>query len=59
MGPWNSVRGEKDSVLRNKKGTEYLEQGRLKGKNSVRYYCPVRKAPEGREKLVHFPCLSE
>lgn len=24
-------KGEKDSVLRNKKGTEYLEQGRLKG----------------------------
>lgn len=24
-------KGEKDSVLRNKRGTEYLEQGRLKG----------------------------
>ena len=45
--------------MRNKKGTEYLEQGRLKG-NCSEVNCLVRKAPEGRSGQYTFlPSLSE
>lgn len=49
---------EKDSALRNKKVTVYLEQGRLKG-NCSEVRLPSWERARRQKWSVHFPSLSE